>query len=56
MRSGGFDRPGVKALVELRHRPIGVEFNFFPGGHAIPDSLEKQATLLEGQTRRIYLC
>jgi hypothetical protein len=41
MRPGGIDRPGVETLVELSHRPIGVEFHLFLGGHAIPDSLEK---------------
>jgi hypothetical protein len=39
MRAGGLDRPGVKAQVELRDRPIGVDFQLFPGGHAIPESL-----------------
>ena len=39
MSLGGLDRPGVKAQIEFRHRPIGVEFHLFPGGHASPDSL-----------------
>jgi hypothetical protein len=41
MCPGGFDRSGVEAQIELRHRPIGVEFHLFLGGHAIPDSLER---------------
>jgi hypothetical protein len=55
MCPGRFDRPGVKAPVKLRHRPIGVESHLFLGGHAIPDSLEKAVTVLERRASRIHL-
>jgi hypothetical protein len=57
MRPGGFDRPGVEAQIEFRHRTIGVEFHFFFSGHPIPDSPEKPETqVLQSREIRIYLC